>query len=55
MDSHSPLNTKIKLESNFFMANKFLHTFEKKLFLIKLKARNIVTDLGYHIQKEKKF
>ena len=40
MDSHFPLNVKIKLESNFSLNCTFLNSFENKLFLIAIKPQN---------------
>ena len=40
MDSHFPLNVKIKLESNFSLNCTFLNSFENKLFLITIKPQN---------------
>ena len=54
MDSHFPLNVKIKLRSNFPLICMFLNNFENKLFLIKLKSRNIIIDLRHHVHKKKK-
>ena len=53
MNSHFPLNVKIKLGNNFFFIYKFLNTFANKLSLINLKPWNIAIDLRHRVQKKK--
>ena len=52
MQSHFPLNVKIKLENNFPLSCSFLNTFKNSLYLIKLRSENIAIDLRHHVQKK---